>query len=168
MAAKNVAVAWTSPLVNARYGLQYRFQAWCCGDMLSALQERRIPLLIGFDSVDSSDLHHVMTDYPRLRVILLNIPRLGRQAVLESLLKLHSELHLCFSPSFEAHGAYKDLCSRYGDHRWVWGMGYPESSPGAAITALTYSGLTARQLEAVAFGNVERLLSEAKQAANDR
>lgn len=157
-----VQIAWTDPSVNSRYSLQYFFQTWCCKEMLDALQQHLVPLLISFKSINLSDLHNVMADFPKLRIILLDIPRLGRQATLEALLQIHAELYLCFSPSFAVHGGYKDLCSRYGDHRWVWGMGYPESEGGAAITGLVYSGLTKQQIEAVSFRNMERLLAEVK------
>ena len=130
--------------------------------MFEALQDRRIPLILSFEHVDLSDVHHVMRDFPKLRLILVDIPRLGRQAMIEALLKAHAELYLCFSPTFAVHGGYKDLCSRYGDRRWVWGMGYPLSEGGAAVAGLVYSGLTETQINAVSFENVERLLSEVK------
>jgi len=39
-------------------------------------------------------------------------------------------------------------------------MGYPQAEGGAAVTGLFYSRLDRAQLEAVAFGNIERLLAE--------
>jgi len=165
MFGRNVKVAWISSSVGnyaPESSSRISFQTWCCREMFDALQQHRIPLLVSFESINLSDLHEVMADFPKLRIILLDIPRLGRQAMLEALLKTHPGLLLCFSPSFSVHGGYKDLCSRYGDHRWVWGMGYPQAEGGAAITGLVYSGLTRKQMEAVAFRNMERLLAEVK------
>ena len=87
MLAGNVRIAWTDPCVNRHYGLKYAFRTWCCGGMLEALQSHAIPLLLSYDDIDLSDLHEIMTDFPKLRVILLNLPRLGRQTVIEALLK---------------------------------------------------------------------------------
>jgi hypothetical protein len=157
MLNRKVRLAWTDPLAG-----KYTLQSWCCEEMLDALQQHLIPLLISVKGVNLSDLHNVMTDFPRLRVILIDLPRTGRNVMIEALLKAHMKLNLCFSPSFSVHGGYKDLCSRYGEHRWIWGMGYPVSEGGAAITGLVYSGLTKQQLDAVAYGNIERLLSEVK------
>ncbi len=152
-----VRIAWTDPAAK-----NYLLATWCCKEMLSALQQHLIPLLISFKSINISDLHNVMADFPKLRIILLDLPRTGQNIMIEALLKNHPELHLCFSPSFAVHAGYKNLCSRYGEHRWVWGMGYPESEGGAGITGLVYSGLTKKQIEAAAFRNMERLLSEVK------
>jgi hypothetical protein len=151
----NVKLAWTDPLAG-----KYDFKSWCCEEMLSSLQEHLLPLLISFKSVNLSDLHDVMTDFPRLRVVLLDLPRTGRHPMIEALLKAHTELYLCFSTSFAVHGGYRNLCMRYGDHRWVWGMCYPVAEGGSAITGLVYSGLTEKQINAVTFKNIERLLSE--------
>jgi hypothetical protein len=39
-------------------------------------------------------------------------------------------------------------------------MCYPVAEGGSAITGLVYSGLTEKQINAVTFKNIERLLSE--------
>lgn len=41
-------------------------------------------------------------------------------------------------------------------------MGYPEAEGGAAITGLVYSGLSWKQIEYVAFKNIERLIAGVK------
>ncbi len=140
--------------------VRFSRKSWCCGEVYEILQARRIPQIISWKSVSADDLHGVMTDFPEMRVILTELPRVGRHAEIEALLKHHPELYLCFSNSFSIQGGYASLCRRYGIHRWVWGTNYPVSEEGASVTGLFYSGLEQPALEAVAHGNIERLLIE--------
>jgi hypothetical protein len=154
----NIKAVWTDP-ASANAPLQ----SWIWKDTLDAVQERRAPLLLSHKSASPGEIHQIMTDFPRMRVILLDLPRLGRQPAVEALLKAHSELFLCFNPSFSVHGGYKDLCARHGSHRWVWGWGYPSAEGGAGLTGLVYSGMSGPEMRAAAFENIERLLSEVRQ-----
>jgi uncharacterized protein len=155
MLAAGVRFAWTDPVVE-----DFSLRPWCCGQLYAALQEHRVPLLLDCGKINLSELHEALTAYPRLRVVLLQVPRLGRNRNLEPLLALHPELYLCFAPAFSVHGYWPDLCRRYGPERWLWGSHYPDSEGGAAITGLTYSGLSHDEQQAVAHGNLERLLAE--------
>lgn len=155
MLAAGVRLAWTDPAAQ-----DFSLQPWCSGRLLSALQERRVPLLLRYSAAPLSDLHQALEAYPQLRTILLDVPRYGRNRPLEALLALHPHLYLCFGPSFSVHEGFRDLVSRYGQERWVWGAGYPSYEGGAAIAGLAYSGLSASEMEAVAHLNMERLLAE--------
>src|SRR5262249_35054081 len=95
-------------------------------------------------------------------VVLLDCPRLGRNRLLEPLLERYESLWLCFGPTFSLHAGFRDLCQRYGIHRWVWGAGYPDCEGGAAITGLLYAGLPAEAVRAIASENIERLMSEVR------
>lgn len=149
-------------LKNDNPYMKYPLSPWCCGSLYELLQGGRIPLFLTWNSTDPGELDEALTSFPGLRVILLNVPRLGRMPVTEALLSRHESLHLCFCPAFSAHGAYLSLCNRYGSHRFVWGTNYPDAEEGAAVTGLFYAGLKQEALEAVAHGNMERLLDEVK------
>jgi hypothetical protein len=101
-----------------------------------------------------------MTAFPALRVVLLGVPREGRNRLIEPLLELHPELYLCFAPAFSVHCYWPDLCRRFGSHRWLWGTRYPDAEGGAAVTGLMYAGLTPEALQDVAHGNIECLIAE--------
>lgn len=133
---------------------------WCCCELFDILQEKRIPLILSWRMIVPNELHEAMKAFPKMRVILLDGERLGRQVMVEALLKEHPELYFCFTTSFSLHGGYPELCRRYGIHRWVWGCGYPECEEGAGVTGLFYSGIGLEAMEAVAHGNIERLLGE--------
>lgn len=149
--------AWLSPAAHG-----YSPAPWCCADLYAALAEARVPLLVSYDEFDGDRLEAICTAFPALRLILLRVPRLGRNRILYPLLRRHAELYLCFAPTFSVHEGYRDLCDTFGAHRWVLGTGYPDTEGGAGITGLLYAGLSDAQLHAVAQGNIERLLAEVR------
>lgn len=155
MLAAGVRFAWTDPVAE-----DFSLRPWCCGPLYAALQAHRVPLLLDCGKISLDELQEAMAAYPGLRVVLLQVPRLGRWRRLEPLLALHPELYLCFAPAFSAHGGWLDLCRRYGPKRWLWGSHYPDSEGGAAVTGLTYAGLSHEEQHAVAHGNLERLQAE--------
>ncbi|HEY3340958.1 MAG TPA: hypothetical protein VGK81_03030, partial [Anaerolineae bacterium] len=95
-----------------------------------------------------------------LRLVLLNVPRMGRNRLIYPLLEQHLNLTLCFSTSLSVHEGFADLYQRFGSGRWVFGLGYPNAEGGSAITGLLYAGLPEQALHAVAHENIERLLAE--------
>ena len=133
---------------------------WCCGELYEVLEEKKIPLLLEWGNIVPNELHEAMKAFPGMRVILLAVPRNGRQSIVEMLMKQHDELYLCLHNRFSVFGGYPALCSQFGSHRFVWGCGYPDMEEGASVTGLFYSGLDQDSMEAVAHGNIERLLSE--------
>ena len=79
-----------------------------------------------------------------------------------TLLELHPNLYLCFGAGFSVHAGYQYLSCQFGPDRWVWGTGYPDREGGAAVTALTYSGMPPGEIQAAGFHNIARLLDEVK------
>jgi hypothetical protein len=157
--AQGCVAAWTSPRL-APYGVENPLSPWHSGTMLECLAASRLPLFLDYADASADTLHAMLERFPDLRLVLFNIPRLGRQSTLERLLELHPGLYLCWSYSFSIHGGYQALCRRFGSHRWVWGSGWPQAEPGASLTGLLYSGLAPEDLAAVAHGNAERLMAE--------
>lgn len=155
MLAAGGRMAWTDAPAQG-----FSLAPWCSAKLYEALQERRVPLLLEYSQANLGELHEALTAYRGLRVVLLQVPRVGRNRLVEPLLELHPELYLCFAPAFSVHCYWPDLCRRFGPYRWLWGSHYPDAEGGAAITGLLYAGLSAEAQQAVAHGNLERLLSE--------
>ncbi len=55
----------------------------------------------------------------------------------------------------------EEFCRRYSASRLVFGSGYPENSSGAAMLALAHAELPVADRQAIASGNLSRLLAEA-------
>jgi hypothetical protein len=155
-----VRMAWTA-LSQGRQA-PFTLQPWCAGKLLGALQERRVPLMVQYYDVPADVLEAVLRHFPRLPVILLDAPRVGRNPLLYPLLEQYPNLVLCVSALYGVHLGLEDLCQRFGSHRLVFGSHYPQAEGGASVAVLTYAGLSDEDKEAIAYRNLERLVGEVR------
>lgn len=160
MLAHGARAAWT--LTQGRDAAPFLLDPWCAGEMLGALQRHRVPLLLSYPDAPLTTLHQVLEAFPGLPVILLEAPRNGRSQPLYRLMTLHGNLHLCVSPVYSVHEGIEDLCRCFGAHRLVFGSGYPHCEGGASVAMLTYARISDAGREAIAGGNLRRLLDEVK------
>lgn len=157
MRRSGVKVGWLSPTDHS-----FSLSPWCCGELYEALSAACIPVLVEYSQTTGDGLDAVCSAFPDLRLILFNMPRLGRNRIWYPLLKRHQNLYLCSGPAFGVHHGLADLCAQFGHERWVLGTGYPVSEGGSGIAGLTYAGLSDEATQAIASGNIQRLLAEVK------
>ena len=157
MLARGVKAAWLEPKSH-----MFSAMPWCAEDLYAALQTARVPLLLRYAQVTPDEIDAVCSAFPDLRLVLLRIPRIGRNRMLYPLLQRHPQLRCCFDPGFSVFGGFADLCRRFGEHRWVLGTTYPDAEGGAGITGLMYAGLPDSAVAAIARGNLEQLLAEVR------
>ena len=159
MRACQVRAAWTSLGDRDAFFL---LDPWCAGELLSALEKFRMPLLVRYDDVPPNTLKSVLTEFPDLPFVLLEVPRLGRNPILYPLMEQHQNLILCVSALYGVHLGLEDLCKQFGHDRIVFGSSYPKCEGGASIAALTYTELSDDIKEAIACRNLERIFGEVK------
>lgn len=143
-------------------------RAYLYGDLLGALQERRVPLLVDFElghwgshlqTVDWDGLAWLLGEYPQEPVVLVRIGYAVDRLLLP-LMDRHTNLHLEIS-YYIGSNALERMVARVGPERLLFGTGMPMYAPGPAITLLTYSGLGEREKSLVGAGNLRRLLDRA-------
>lgn len=135
---------------------------WCVGELLEAMTAARLPLMVCHDDVDPNGLHAVLQDFPDLPVILTEIPRVGYNRIVYPLMARCPNLFaVCAPPSF-VHLGVEYTVGRFGAGRILWGTRYPASEGGAAIAAITYADISEDDREAIAGGNIRRLMSEVR------
>lgn len=152
---RGARLAWADPVT---WG--FSLQPWCSGPLYRALIERCLPLLLEYGKTTPDELDLVLSAFPDLRLILLGAPRTGRNRRLYPLLERHPNLWLCLSNLYSVHRGFEDLLANFGPHRWVFGTNYPVSEGGASLAGLMYAELAPAEREAIAAGNLERLLGE--------
>jgi len=157
MLGSGVKVAWIDPTAH-----EFSPQPWCSGAMYDILQQARVPLLADYSVLGPDAVHTISKEFPQLRLALLGVPRVGRNRMVYPLLRMHPNLHVCFTPTFSVFDGHRDLCDTFGPDRWLLGTGYPNAEGGSGITGLMYSGLQGEAVEAIAYGNIERLLAEVR------
>lgn len=149
--------AWVQ---NPYGGIPYILETWCAGEMLDALQQHKVPLLLNASHISPETLHILLTDFPSLPVILLQVPRMGRIPHIYRLMHLHTNMHVCVGASYGVHLGIEDLVKNFGSSRLLFGSGYPYPEGGMPVTMITYAQIPDTDKAAVASGNIIRLLSE--------
>jgi predicted TIM-barrel fold metal-dependent hydrolase len=146
----------------------YFFNEDTCGELLSALEEEEILLLVeggmmyGPDILEPmnqvllSDLDAMLTRHPHLPVLLQN-SKWESARYLHALMSKHKNLHLEFS-NHQGNHALEVYGGWFGFDRILFGTGALDKSPGAAKAFVDYSVLTDEQKSAIAGTNIARLL----------
>ena len=131
---------------------------WQCGSLLGPLAERHYLLLLETPEVHWDQVHGLCGRYPGLRVALMSTGyRILRP--LYALLDAHPNLHVDISNLANFRGL-EELVAHFGPDRLLFGSGQPRFDGAGSMTALRYSTLDPATREAIACGNLERLLRE--------
>ena len=122
---------------------------------MAVYEERRIPLFIK-DSLDSIDT--LMGAFPHLIVVTANqgINPMDRYAW--PLADKYPYLYFDTS-AYLVDGIVEEFCSRYGASRLLFGSGFPDHASGGALLTLAHADISEEDREAIAHGNLERILS---------
>lgn len=136
----------------------YPLTDWQCDSLLGPLAERHYLLIIEVSEVKWEELHWLCESHAGLSVAILNT---GYRVLrpLFALLDAHPNLHLDISTLSNFCGI-EEACSRFGAERLLFGTGEPRNDGAGAVTALNYAALDRAEIEAIAAGNLERLLAE--------
>ncbi len=153
--ARGMRIAWMSPREH-----MYSARPWCAGPLYAACTAARLPLLVDYRGVTLAEIDEILGAYPKLRLVVTQVPRYGRHRSLYALLARHAGLHLCLSSAYSVHEGLPDLVAMFGPDRFLWGTSYPEAEGGASVTLLAYAPLAPAAKAAIAHGNLERLLAE--------
>ena len=136
----------------------YRLNRRTFPELLPALAERRIPLLV---KENLSVLPELLDDCPALTVIAVNQGPHSLERYLRPLMDSYSNLHVETS-GLLVDGVIEGLCDRYGPGRLLFGSGFPDNCGGGALLRLAHADIAADAKTAIAAGNIERLLKEAR------
>ena len=135
---------------------------WCAGDMLEVMQAARLPLMVCVEDIAPDHLYRLLQDFSDLPVILQEMPRTGYNRIVFPLLASFPRLHIVCDAPYSVHLGIDYLVNRFGPDQLLWGSRFPLSEGGAAITGLTYAGITDEDRAAIAGGNISRLMSEVR------
>ena len=134
----------------------YSLSDWACRALLEELAAHSIPMLIDLSQISWDDVYRVCTEFPQLPVILTSVPYRSLRYLapiwerVENLYVDTSWLTIC--------DGYEWIVKRFGPKRLLFGSRYPIFTPGAAITALTYSNLDENVKQMIASENLKELL----------
>jgi len=152
MIGLGVRAVWLHPKTHG-----YPLRDWCAGSLLSALEDRRVPVLVLWTEVVLDELVDVLGRHPALPVVLCNISyRINR--VLFPLFERHAGLHVDLGPPNAQCGFIEEVVGRFGAGRLLFGSGFPDHEMGPAISYLMYADVGDDDRERIGSGNLRTLL----------
>ena len=135
---------------------QWDFAEWCAGDLLSALADRAVPVMIDIKQTSWSEVAAVIARYDQLPVIILDTSyRIDRH--IYPLFAQHQNLYL-ETHTYQIPWGIEDVCRRFGADRLIFGTDLPEISAGGAIAQVMYADISEDEKRQMAGGTLRRLL----------
>ncbi|MGQ9597006.1 MAG: amidohydrolase family protein [Thermoproteota archaeon] len=143
----------------------FSLSEWCVGELLSELEEYRMPLLIDFSIIHYHDaiqkiqwnaIYDICKNHKNLPVILLRMG-LAVNRNLFPLLALFENLYVDIS-YYQVNNGIETICEKFGAHHLLFGTGLPVFSPAAPLSMLMYSGISIEEKKMIGGENLKRLL----------
>ena len=136
----------------------FSISEWCSGELLRELEKNKIILILDMDISSWEDVYSVMINHPQLAVIASNCSYRNNRYIYP-LFDKFSGLYVELS-RFMGAGAIEDVVQKYGSNRLIFGTNMPQFSGTAAISLLTYSDISTEDKNAIANGNLSKLLKQ--------
>jgi predicted TIM-barrel fold metal-dependent hydrolase len=130
---------------------------WASGAFLASLAERRVPVFCRQEQVSLEQAAELARRHRELPVIIAAVGYRSQRVVLP-LMRSFPNVHFCLGGAASLHRGVEQLVAAAGAERILFGTGFPESAPAAAITQLTYAEITDEQKALIGSGNLDRLL----------
>ena len=130
------------------------------GRLMSAAEERRLPVQVPAGEVGLLPMAEFAACYPDLPFILCAYPAgLYRDRNLLPVLASAPNLHITINPPFGLNEGIEAICARMGSGRLLFASNYPVAEPGATISHLAYADVGPEDVENIAFRNMEGLIN---------
>ena len=155
MHRKNVKAVRLYP-GRAHHG--FTLAEWCAGVLLDALDAARLPLLLDIEIVSWEDVFTLLNKYQRLPVVVSNCSY-RHNRFLYPLWERFDNLYV-ETCRFLGAGAIEDIVRRCGPGRLLCGTNLPQYTGTAMVARITYADISREDKEAIASGNLKRLIEE--------
>jgi len=155
MKENNVKAVRVYPKLNYH---SFSISEWCAGDLLGALEEERIPLILDMETVIWDEVHTVLNNHKQLPVITATCNYRNNRYIYP-LLEKFDNLFIELSRFFSA-GVIEDIVKRFGSRPLLFGSNMPQFTGTAAVSMLTYSNINEKDKQLIAGTNLHNLLKE--------
>lgn len=143
---------------------QHRFMAdrVTLGPLLDPVADRRIPVLISLThpGMSWSSTYRLLADFPELTCVLCDTGVWGQDRYFRPLLERYPQVHVETSLLSLGDGVVEALVRDYGSSRLLFGSGFPDREPEAAILQLLHAEILESDRAAIGSGNLARLFRE--------
>jgi len=139
----------------------FGLQEWLSGPLLSAMERRRLPLILQHSEQGWAEIRSLCLAHPALPVLVEGTGKkiLYDNRVFYQLLadcpNFHLELH-----NLTNYLGVEDIVSRFGADRLIYGSYAPVNEPAAAQMVVTHARVSDGAKKQIAGGNIRRLIAE--------
>lgn len=132
------------------------------GDILQRMIEIHMPLMVRVPGdVSWESLYDLLAGMPDLTVILTGMGCWGTDRLFRPLLDRYPNVYVETS-SYITDGGIEAFVERYGGGRMLFGSDFPDRYLGAMMLAIAHAEISDSAKQAIAGGNLDRLLSGVK------
>jgi hypothetical protein len=136
------------------------------GSWLSAMTARQIPLFLSVARGANWDIaYHLLGEFPNLVCVICDHGCWGEDRRFRPLIEAYPQVYIDTSQYF-LDGGIEDFVARYGPERMLFGSGFPDSYFGGLMLAIARAEIPEDAKEAIAGGNLTRLLGQANLEVN--
>jgi len=137
---------------------RYLLNATTFGALFDLMIQRRIPLILGpeWALVDA-----LLRDFPKLTVIVVGHGNWGQDRFFRPLIERFPNFYIDMS-RYELDNGIEEFCKRYGPDRMLFATSFPASSMGGPMLTLKHAAIPDQHKDAIASGNLDRLLKEVR------
>ncbi|MBD2865091.1 amidohydrolase family protein [Paenibacillus oceani] len=139
---------------------RYLLNAITMGEQLDAIAAARIPLYLS-PSTGWEHIYSVLEQFPELTVIVHNYGLWSHARFLYPLLRTYSNVYIECG-DMQTAGELKHICGKFSSERILFGSDFPSNNIGGPLATVIGSGIGQADIANIAFGNIERLLSEVR------
>ncbi len=131
------------------------------GALLSEMVDRRVPLMLSLRrGVSWPIVYDLMAAFPKLTCVVCDHGCWGEDRMFRPLLERYANFYVD-TAQYLLDGGIEALVADYGAGHLLYGSGFPESYFGGMMMALKHAQIPVEAKEAIAHGNLERLIEEA-------
>jgi len=129
-------------------------------DLLAAMVARRVPLFLSLRRGANWGLvYALLAEFPDLVCVVCDHGCWGEDRAFRPLLGRYPHVYVD-TAQYLLDGGIESLVADYGAERLLFGSGFPESYHGGMMLALRHARIADEAKQAIAAGNLERILAE--------
>ncbi|MFC1606813.1 amidohydrolase family protein [Candidatus Latescibacterota bacterium] len=132
---------------------------WNIGELLSALAEAHVPLLLDVEIVTWDTVQRLLEAYPGLPVVATNVSYRHNRFTYP-LFERYENLYVELSRYF-GFRVIEEVVERFGSRHLLFGSNLPQYTGTAPVSHLTYAEISREDKESIAGSNLRLLLKEA-------
>jgi hypothetical protein len=137
---------------------KFLLNAVALGNWLPEIVSRRIPLFLSLRrGVDWGNVYVLLAECPKLTCVICDHGPWGADRLFRPLLERYPNVYV-ETGSYLLDGGIEALVADYGPERLLFGSGFPEAYFGAAMLPLRHARIAEEAKEAIAYGNLARIL----------